>query len=85
MTQTIRIRPSSEATQRQVPLEQIWWCYLKGVLLHSGDDLFEEDLSGQGVTVIDHWLHICSVPAVDLQAAAAFPQSTVHTHTLVMQ
>lgn len=55
------------------------------MLLHGGDDLFEEYLIGQGVTVIDHWLHIWSIPAVNLQAAAAFPQSTVHTHARIMQ
>lgn len=57
-------------------------CYLKSMLLHSVDDVFKEYFGGQGVAMVDYRLHIWPIPAVNLQTATAFPQSTVpHTHT----
>lgn len=75
----------------QAPLQDIQYMscnytiYLKGVLLHSRDNILEEYLGGQGVAMVDYRLHIWPIPAVNLQTATAFPQSTVphtckHTH-----
>lgn len=50
-------------------------CYLKGVLPHSHDDILEKYLVGEGVAVVNYRLRIWTIPAVDLQTAAAFPQS----------
>lgn len=56
--------------------------HLEGVFLHSGHDVLEQDLCGQCVAVVDDWLHVGAIPAVDLEAAAAFPQRTsTRTHT----
>lgn len=52
------------------------------MLLHSGDDILKEYLGGQGVAMVDYRLHIWPIPAVNLQTATAFPQSTVaHKYT----
>lgn len=48
-------------------------CYLKGMLLHSGDDILKKYLGGQGVAMIDYRLHVWPIPAVNLQTATAFP------------
>lgn len=51
------------------------------MLLHSGDDILKEYFGGQGVAMVDYRLHICTIPAVDLQTTTAFPQSAVqHTY-----
>lgn len=54
---------------------------LEGVLSHSGDDVLKKYLGGEGVAMVNYRLHVGTVPAVDLQTAAAFPQSAgSHTH-----
>ena len=47
--------------------------HLKGVLLYGCDDVSEEDLGGQCVAMVDNGLFIWTIPAVNLQTAAAFP------------
>ena len=47
--------------------------YLEGMLLHSAHDVPEEDLGGEGVTVVHDGLRVGTVPAVDLQTATALP------------
>lgn len=39
--------------------------HLKGVSLHSGHDVLEQDLCGQCVAMVHDWLHVGAVPAVD--------------------
>lgn len=45
------------------------------MLIDGSDGVFEEDLRGECVAVVDHWLIVRSVPAVQLHAAAALLQS----------
>lgn len=52
------------------------------MLVHSGDDILKEYLGGEGVAMVNYRLHIWPIPAVNLQTAAAFPQSAAaHTCT----
>lgn len=56
------------------------------MLLHSGDDVLEEYLGGQGIAMVDYRLHVWPIPAINLQTATAFPQSAVaHKHTDIRQ
>lgn len=49
--------------------------HLEGILLDGLNDIFEEDLRGECVTMVDDGLVIWSIPAVQLYAAAALQQS----------
>lgn len=52
------------------------WSYLEGMLLHGSDDILEQDLAGQSVTMVDYRLCTRTVPAVNLQTTTASPQCT---------
>lgn len=47
------------------------------MLPHSGDDILKKYLAGEGVAMVNYGLRVWPIPAVNLQAATAFPQSTV--------
>lgn len=49
-------------------------CNLEGVVPDGSEHVAEEDLGGESVAVVDDRLLVGAVPAVELQAAAAFAQ-----------
>lgn len=50
------------------------YAHLEGIVSDGPEHIAEEDLGGESVTVVDDWLLVGPVPAVELQAAAAFAQ-----------
>lgn len=57
--------------------------HLKRILLDGFDRIFEEDLRGECVAVVNHRLIVRSIPAVQLYTAAALQQSPVRITTLI--
>lgn len=54
--------------------------YFKSILLDDLDDVLEEHLGRERVAVVDDWLSVGSVPAVQLHAAAALHQRSANVH-----
>lgn len=50
--------------------------YLKGIILDGLDGIFKQDLGREGVSVVNNWLPIRSIPAVQLHTAAALQKGT---------
>lgn len=54
------------------------------MLVYGADDILKEYLGGEGVAMVDYRLHVSSIPAVNLQTAAAFSQSPVRRQNHVL-
>ena len=75
----------TENTGKKSYTEYLCMCYdtsitgylthLKGIVLDGLDRIFEEDLGGECVAVVDHRLIVWSIPTVQLHTAAALQQS----------
>ncbi len=60
--------------------------YLKGIFLNGFDHIFEEDLWGESVSMVNYRLSIWSIPAVQLHTAAALQKCSMEGQcNLVLQ
>lgn len=63
-----------------IPSSPTGHTYLEGIVPNGPEHITEEDLGSEGIAMVDDRLLVRPIPAVKLQAAAAFAQGPASRH-----